>query len=81
MKLGLEVVDTYNITIAKFKDFMPGKCACHFHQISEMSSNDINSGQPSQHTTYRVDGHINAIYTNILISRICENFEDETDYR
>ncbi|XP_054163074.1 cadherin-like and PC-esterase domain-containing protein 1 [Oppia nitens] len=76
LKLGLEVVDTYNITIARFKDFMPGKCGCHFHQVSELSSNDINSVQP----TYRVDGPINAIYTNILIGRICRDFEDETDY-
>ncbi|CAG2100173.1 unnamed protein product [Medioppia subpectinata] len=81
LKLGIEVVDTYNITIAKFKDFMPGKCACHFHQITDMSPNDINSGQSQPHTTYRVEGLINAIYTNVVISRICENFEDETDYR
>jgi hypothetical protein len=70
LKLGIEVIDTYNITIAKFKDFMPGKCACHFHKVSEIGTSDSNSGQ----SHYRVEGQINAIYTEILISRICKEF-------
>ena len=32
---GIEVIDTFNITIARFKEFYPGKCACHFHSVSD----------------------------------------------
>ena len=51
-----------------------------FSKISELSRNDINWAQPPQQTAYRVEGPINAIYTNILISRICDDFVDEPDY-
>ena len=31
--LGIQVVDTFNITVSRFKEFYPGKCACHFHSV------------------------------------------------
>ena len=31
--LNIDVVDTFNKTVAMFQDFYPGKCACHFHQV------------------------------------------------
>ncbi|EEC03865.1 conserved hypothetical protein, partial [Ixodes scapularis] len=31
-QLRMDVVDTYNMTSARFKDFMQGNCACHFHR-------------------------------------------------
>ena len=30
---GFEVVDTFNMTMARYKDFVQGKCACHFHKV------------------------------------------------
>jgi hypothetical protein len=29
----MDVVDTFNITAARYKDFLQGKCACHFHKV------------------------------------------------
>ncbi|XP_043943261.1 cadherin-like and PC-esterase domain-containing protein 1 [Protopterus annectens] len=30
---GYEVVDTFSITVGRYKEFMQGKCACHFHEV------------------------------------------------
>ena len=30
---GFAVVDTFNMTMARYKDFLQGKCACHFHRV------------------------------------------------
>ncbi|XP_066995044.2 cadherin-like and PC-esterase domain-containing protein 1 [Anabrus simplex] len=59
---NMEVVDTFNITAARYKDFLQGKCACHFHKLEERP--DVG---------YHVEGPINAIYTEILLSRLCSN--------
>ncbi|XP_008062070.1 cadherin-like and PC-esterase domain-containing protein 1 [Carlito syrichta] len=38
-KYGYEVVDTFTITMGRYKEFLQGKCGCHFHEIvkSELS--------------------------------------------
>ncbi|XP_055999747.1 cadherin-like and PC-esterase domain-containing protein 1 isoform X1 [Ostrea edulis] len=33
-KLGFEFIKTFKMTMARFKDFLQGKCACHFHKVS-----------------------------------------------
>lgn len=30
---NIDVIDTFNITVARYKDFLQGKCACHFHKV------------------------------------------------
>jgi hypothetical protein len=30
---GFRTVDTWNMTAARFRDFLPGRCRCHFHQV------------------------------------------------
>ncbi|XP_012612755.2 cadherin-like and PC-esterase domain-containing protein 1 isoform X1 [Microcebus murinus] len=32
-KYGYEVVDTFAITLGRHKEFLQGKCACHFHEV------------------------------------------------
>ncbi|XP_006859424.1 PREDICTED: cadherin-like and PC-esterase domain-containing protein 1 [Chrysochloris asiatica] len=32
-KYGYEVVDTFTITMGRYKEFLPGKCGCHFHEV------------------------------------------------
>ncbi|KAI1278749.1 Cadherin-like and PC-esterase domain-containing protein 1 [Halotydeus destructor] len=59
--LGIAVVDTYNMTASRYKEFYPGKCACHFHRV-------IKSNMEGY---FRVDGPVNAAYSEILISQIC----------
>ncbi|KAG8230093.1 hypothetical protein J437_LFUL009526 [Ladona fulva] len=122
----MEVVDTFNMTTARYKDFLQGKCACHFHKLSTPTS--VNSccsilrispihnsftfrssslapvglfqllslhspphlgpfipnsfivekpataedGWP-KHPRYQVEGPINAIYSEILLSRLCKS--------
>ena len=36
--LGYEVVDTFQMTMARYKDFLQGKCACHFHRVRRQNS-------------------------------------------
>lgn len=31
---GYEVVDTFVITMGRYKEFLRGKCGCHFHEVS-----------------------------------------------
>ncbi|XP_063302905.1 cadherin-like and PC-esterase domain-containing protein 1 isoform X2 [Pelobates fuscus] len=30
---GFEVVDTFSITMGRYKEFLHGKCGCHFHEV------------------------------------------------
>ncbi|OCT89039.1 cadherin-like and PC-esterase domain-containing protein 1 [Xenopus laevis] len=34
---GYEVVDTLSITMGRYKEFMQGKCGCHFHEVVKSS--------------------------------------------
>ncbi|RWS25930.1 cadherin-like and PC-esterase domain-containing protein 1, partial [Leptotrombidium deliense] len=64
---GIQVVDTFNMTVARFKDFYPGKCACHFHLITDIESKSMSTSQQR----YHVEGFVNAAYSEIFISRLC----------
>lgn len=33
--LGFEVIDTLSITMGRYKEFLQGRCACHFHEVKE----------------------------------------------
>ncbi|XP_071784213.1 cadherin-like and PC-esterase domain-containing protein 1 [Asterias amurensis] len=92
---GFDVVDTFNITMARYREFLQGKCACHFHRVTEVipkvnttsSSNTLEALWQYLHPSpqgainktldqqerahFHVTGEINAIYSEILISRIC----------
>ncbi|XP_067684798.1 cadherin-like and PC-esterase domain-containing protein 1 [Haliotis asinina] len=80
---GFSIVDTFNMTMARYKDFLQGKCACHFHRVS-MTKTSYNpssaigskhslssSNTESSQTVYHVEGEINAVYSEIMISQIC----------
>lgn len=58
------VVATFNMTISRYKDFMEGKCACHFHKVSR-------HGSTSDGYRYSVEGDTNAAYSQILLNQIC----------
>lgn len=32
-KYGYEVVDTFTITMGRYKEFLQGNCGCHFHEV------------------------------------------------
>ncbi|RWS14447.1 cadherin-like and PC-esterase domain-containing protein 1, partial [Dinothrombium tinctorium] len=71
---GIETIDTYNITVARYKDYYPGKCACHFHLVTDVQPNPTQafSLESSQPQRYHVEGSINAAYSEIFISRLCD---------
>ncbi|XP_072025253.1 LOW QUALITY PROTEIN: cadherin-like and PC-esterase domain-containing protein 1 [Amphiura filiformis] len=67
---GFEVVDTFNMTMARYKDFVQGKCACHFHKVEEVRPTD--DPDDYDNILYHVTGDINSLYSEILINRICQ---------
>ncbi|XP_028668942.1 cadherin-like and PC-esterase domain-containing protein 1 [Erpetoichthys calabaricus] len=32
---GYEVIDTFSITMGRYKEFLQGRCACHFHEVAK----------------------------------------------
>ncbi|GLG93525.1 Uncharacterized protein GBIM_00909, partial [Gryllus bimaculatus] len=66
---NMEVIDTFNMTTARYKDFLQGKCACHFHKLEERPD-----------SSYHVEGSINAAYSEILLSRICNEHKRDRNY-
>ncbi|OWF35067.1 cadherin-like and PC-esterase domain-containing protein 1 [Mizuhopecten yessoensis] len=64
---GFGVVPTYNMTMARYKDFLQGKCACHFHKITEKYATPTDD-VPS----YHVEGDINRLYSELVINQICQ---------
>nr|XP_014428852.1 cadherin-like and PC-esterase domain-containing protein 1 isoform X2 [Pelodiscus sinensis] len=43
-KYGYEVVDTFIITMGRYKEFLQGKCGCHFHEV--VKSKTTNESPP-----------------------------------
>ncbi|CAK6983151.1 cadherin-like and PC-esterase domain-containing protein 1 isoform X1 [Scomber scombrus] len=37
---GYEVIDTFGITMGRYKEFLQGRCACHFHEVEKLSSSE-----------------------------------------
>ncbi|KAM4676044.1 cadherin-like and PC-esterase domain-containing protein 1 [Discoglossus pictus] len=76
---GYQVVDTFRITMGRYKEFLQGKCGCHFHEVLKLSASK-EGGQRfpplQEHTSslkspYHVQGPVNQVYSEILLSRIC----------
>nr|DBA31238.1 TPA: hypothetical protein GDO54_007116 [Pyxicephalus adspersus] len=85
---GYEVVDTFSITMGRYKEFLSGKCGCHYHEVVKNKKEnkmkliksyslggknfplvpDIPSNLKS---LYHVQGPVNQVYSEILLSRIC----------
>ncbi|KAL4624958.1 cadherin-like and PC-esterase domain-containing protein 1 [Arapaima gigas] len=34
---GYEVIDTLSITMGRYKEFLQGRCACHFHEVGKFT--------------------------------------------
>ncbi|XP_061429931.1 cadherin-like and PC-esterase domain-containing protein 1 isoform X3 [Lethenteron reissneri] len=69
--LGFSIVDTWNVTVARPAEFLPGKCSCHFHEVIPRSRVDGGSALPV--TTFHVEGAINAAYSEILLALLCSD--------
>ncbi|KAH9381218.1 hypothetical protein HPB48_019859 [Haemaphysalis longicornis] len=76
---NIDVIDTFNITVARYKDFLQGKCACHFHKVVPIQTPKSRPpGRPPPQPSYHVEGDINAIYSEILLNRICAKHAEES---
>ncbi|XP_025907484.1 cadherin-like and PC-esterase domain-containing protein 1 [Nothoprocta perdicaria] len=49
---GYEVVDTFVITMGRYKEFLQGKCGCHFHEVVKS-----NPSEESPHATMTLSRH------------------------
>ncbi|TRY79016.1 hypothetical protein DNTS_022221 [Danionella cerebrum] len=106
---GYEVIDTFSITMGRYKEFLQGRCACHFHEVYKLPSPTVSSqrklkivrdtGQegntsnlqtglkenedPSSplEVSYHVKGPVNAVYSEILLSRMCVNHDAKRTIR
>lgn len=34
-RLRFEAVDTFSVTVGRYKEFLQGRCACHFHEVKQ----------------------------------------------
>ncbi|XP_075713258.1 cadherin-like and PC-esterase domain-containing protein 1 [Rhinoderma darwinii] len=87
---GYEVVDTFSITMGRYKEFLQGKCGCHFHEVvkskhvkekkMKLLKNYTFGGKifPQAYdnlsylkSLYHVQGPVNQVYSEILLSRMC----------
>ncbi|XP_020899807.1 cadherin-like and PC-esterase domain-containing protein 1 [Exaiptasia diaphana] len=74
---GFEVIDTHTMTITRYKEFLTGKCGCHFHKVVDLKSHSkevvdiLRDEQKNGHPRYHVLGSINSAYSDIMISRMC----------
>ncbi|XP_027534930.1 cadherin-like and PC-esterase domain-containing protein 1 isoform X1 [Neopelma chrysocephalum] len=50
--LGYEVVDTFVITMGRYKEFLQGKCGCHFHEVVKS-----NPSEERPHITVTLSRH------------------------
>ena len=57
LSYGYKVIDTFWMTSSRFKQYLHGKCACHFHHISHHPMANV----------YKVEGTINKAYSDILL--------------
>ncbi|XP_068162505.1 cadherin-like and PC-esterase domain-containing protein 1 isoform X2 [Antennarius striatus] len=44
---GYEVIDTFSITMGRHKEFLQGRCACHFHEVEKVGSAGLSHGTRS----------------------------------
>uniref|UniRef100_A0A663N5B5 Cadherin like and PC-esterase domain containing 1 n=1 Tax=Athene cunicularia TaxID=194338 RepID=A0A663N5B5_ATHCN len=49
---GYEVVDTFVITMGRYKEFLQGKCGCHFHEVVKS-----NPSEESPHVPMTLSRH------------------------
>ncbi|XP_058842008.1 cadherin-like and PC-esterase domain-containing protein 1 isoform X2 [Acipenser ruthenus] len=51
-KCGYEVIDTFSITMGRYKEFLQGRCACHFHEVGKLTFS-----KPTIHRKMKLSRH------------------------
>lgn len=47
---GYEAIDTFSMTMGRHREFLQGRCACHFHQVEK-----VQSSSHSEDSTWRTN--------------------------
>ncbi|XP_024913192.1 cadherin-like and PC-esterase domain-containing protein 1 isoform X2 [Cynoglossus semilaevis] len=78
---GHEVIDTFSITMGRYKEFLQGRCACHFHEVEKFESPanswfnftgpGLDQRAEPENFSYHVRGPVNQVYSEVLLSRLC----------
>ncbi|GCC31832.1 cadherin-like and PC-esterase domain-containing protein 1 isoform X1 [Chiloscyllium punctatum] len=53
---GYDVIDTFSITMGRYKEFLQGKCACHFHEVDKVEFSQTTIQRKIRHSTYSFVG-------------------------
>lgn len=59
--VGFEVIDTHTITVSRYKEFLMGKCGCHFHKVC------ASVRQIFLRMCYFIASQIQYIYCHVLL--------------
>ncbi|XP_078424121.1 cadherin-like and PC-esterase domain-containing protein 1 isoform X1 [Cetorhinus maximus] len=57
---GYDVIDTFSITMGRYKEFLQGKCACHFHEVDKFEFSQSTIRRKIRHSTYSFAGEYNS---------------------
>nr|XP_024661527.1 cadherin-like and PC-esterase domain-containing protein 1 [Maylandia zebra] len=58
---GYEVIDTFSITMGRYKEFLQGRCACHFHEVEKFWSTKLSSDRTSTANTTRTERTVHTL--------------------
>ncbi|CAI5636709.1 unnamed protein product [Oreochromis niloticus] len=58
---GYEVIDTFSITMGRYKEFLQGRCACHFHEVEKFWSTKPSSDRTSTANTNRTERTVHTL--------------------
>ncbi|KAM9328427.1 LOW QUALITY PROTEIN: cadherin-like and PC-esterase domain-containing protein 1 [Pholidichthys leucotaenia] len=61
---GYEAIDTFSITMGRYKEFLQGRCACHFHEVEKFWSQ--RSAESSTNNTSRTLNGLSSQSTTML---------------
>uniref|UniRef100_UPI00398F6F87 cadherin-like and PC-esterase domain-containing protein 1 isoform X2 n=1 Tax=Pristiophorus japonicus TaxID=55135 RepID=UPI00398F6F87 len=60
---GYDVVDTFSITMGRYKEFLQGKCACHFHEVDKFEFSKSTIHRKIRHSTNSFAGKGDSSHT------------------
>ncbi|XP_038636754.1 cadherin-like and PC-esterase domain-containing protein 1 isoform X1 [Scyliorhinus canicula] len=57
---GYDVIDTFSITMGRYKEFLQGKCACHFHEVDKFEFSQSTMRRKLRHSSHPFVGKRNS---------------------
>ncbi|XP_078075958.1 cadherin-like and PC-esterase domain-containing protein 1 [Mustelus asterias] len=60
---GYDVIDTFSITMGRYKEFLQGKCACHFHEVDQFEFSQSTVRRKIRHSSHSFVGKGNSSHS------------------